>query len=293
MVFSASAQKDTTAHGHRYALLKDVSGPVAKIDDVASIDVVVYADTNFLGHVSKTELIDVPLIDPATAQEADQQGIMEVLMKMSVGDSAAYYFPIGPEMQFDPMLAGKQFLIYYISLRNIITMAEFDARMQARQTAMQAREAAFSKAMEELAPHADYFKARAAAVTDSVKVICNDYTAGKLKPTAGTGGMKVLILKEGTGAAVQKDQMVIANYFGSLTDGARFDDSFSRGQPFNFLVGNGQVIEGWDKGFEGLKKGTTAVLFIPSDMGYGASGAGDGIPPNAELVFYVEVLDSF
>lgn len=102
--------------------------------------------------------------------------------------------------------------------------------------------------------------------------------------------LKVEILKEGDGAAAQTGQRVSVHYTGWLTDGTKFDSSVDRGTPFEFPLGAGRVIQGWDQGVQGMKIGEKRKLTIPSDMGYGARGAGGVIPPNATLVFEVELL---
>ena len=94
----------------------------------------------------------------------------------------------------------------------------------------------------------------------------------------------------GTGAEAQKGKQVSVHYTGWLTDGTKFDSSKDRGQPFGFALGRGQVIQGWDDGVAGMKVGGKRKLTIPPDLGYGASGAGGVIPPNATLVFEVELL---
>ncbi len=94
----------------------------------------------------------------------------------------------------------------------------------------------------------------------------------------------------GTGAEAKAGQKVTVNYSGTLTDGTKFDSSYDRGQPFSFNLGAGEVIRGWDEGFAGMKVGGKRKLTIPSALGYGASGAGGVIPPNATLVFEVELL---
>ena len=102
-----------------------------------------------------------------------------------------------------------------------------------------------------------------------------------------------LIIEEivlGEGAEAQKGQTVTVHYTGYLTDGTKFDSSVDREQPFSFRLGVGQVIQGWDEGFSGMKVGGKRKLTIPPEMGYGERGAGDVIPPNATLVFDVELL---
>jgi len=96
----------------------------------------------------------------------------------------------------------------------------------------------------------------------------------------------------GQGATPQKGQRISVHYTGTLlSDGTKFDSSLDRGVPIIFTLGVGQVIRGWDEGFEGMKVGGKRKLTIPSDMAYGARGAGDVIPPHAALVFEVELVE--
>lgn len=103
-------------------------------------------------------------------------------------------------------------------------------------------------------------------------------------------GLKYDDLVAGEGEIAQAGQMVRVHYTGWLTDGSKFDSSLDRHDPFVFPLGRGRVIRGWDEGVQGMRVGGKRRLTIPSHLGYGAQGAGGVIPPNATLVFEVELL---
>ncbi len=97
-------------------------------------------------------------------------------------------------------------------------------------------------------------------------------------------------VKKGTGKEALKGNVVLVHYSGYLTNGTKFDSSVDRGKPFSFVLGTGEVIKGWDKGVAGMREGGKRKLTIPPYMGYGERGAPPVIPPNATLVFDVELL---
>jgi peptidylprolyl isomerase len=103
-------------------------------------------------------------------------------------------------------------------------------------------------------------------------------------------GLTFIVTKQGDGEPVKAGQTVLVNYTGLLTNGTLFDSSLARNEPFSFPVGAGMVIKGWDEGLQNLRIGDHATLIIPPSIGYGASGAGGVIPPNATLIFIIEVL---
>lgn len=132
-------------------------------------------------------------------------------------------------------------------------------------------------------------------VVNDIKLIAMN-TGSESEQTAGTdtvttpSGLKYKEIKEGTGATPQNGQNVEVHYIGTLEDGTKFDSSRDRNQPFSFKLGMGQVIKGWDEGLSTMKVGGRRQLIIPPDLGYGARGAGGVIPPNATLIFDVELL---
>jgi FKBP-type peptidyl-prolyl cis-trans isomerase FkpA len=107
----------------------------------------------------------------------------------------------------------------------------------------------------------------------------------------GAGGLVIEEVKTGNGAPASTGKMVSVHYVGRLTDGTKFDSSYDRGQPIDFPLGAGVVIKGWDQGVAGMKVGGKRKLTIPPDLAYGARGTPGGpIPPNATLVFDVELM---
>ncbi len=111
------------------------------------------------------------------------------------------------------------------------------------------------------------------------------------KPTTTKSGLEYWDIKQGSGKTAEPGMTVKVNYTGWLADsGKKFDSSVDRHEPFPFKLGGGQVIKGWDEGVAGMKVGGKRRLKIPPDLGYGARGAGGVIPPNATLIFDVELL---
>ena len=127
-----------------------------------------------------------------------------------------------------------------------------------------------------------FFAGSTLAVTPTAKIITTP------------SGLKCKHDGVGTGNVATKEKWVIVNYTGWLDNkgskGKKFDSSLDRNEPFKFLLGAGQVIPGWDEGVAGMKEGGKRTLLIPSKLGYGARGAGGAIPPNADLIFEVELI---
>jgi peptidylprolyl isomerase len=114
------------------------------------------------------------------------------------------------------------------------------------------------------------------------------------KPVTTSSGLQIIDTKPGAGASPRQGQTAVVHYTGWLyengTKGKKFDSSVDRGQPFEFPLGQGRVIKGWDEGVATMKIGGKRTLIVPPALGYGARGAGGAIPPNATLMFDVELL---
>lgn len=113
---------------------------------------------------------------------------------------------------------------------------------------------------------------------------------GEAEMVTTSSGLQYQDIKIGSGDEAKPGEMVSVHYTGWLLDGTKFDSSLDRNEPFQFQLGAGMVIKGWDEGVAGMKVGGKRVLIIPPDLAYGANGAGGVIPPNATLKFEVELL---
>ena len=130
-------------------------------------------------------------------------------------------------------------------------------------------------------------RAKATAVKKPMSTPEANFSSGAVKTPSG---LIYLITKKGTGAQAKAGDTVSVHYTGTLTDGTSFDSSRERGQPIEFPLGQGQVIKGWDEGIAKMRVGDQAILVIPPTIGYGPQGASGVIPPNATLIFIVELV---
>ena len=209
-----------------------------------------------------------------------QNPIPDALRQMSLNDSVGI---IIPKDSIPDLASGYEDLVhleYVLVLKDILSEVEYQKRMA-------------DDRQKEMALMAET-KARLPEIEEFANETIQQVKSGTLKPTYLESGLGFIIHDKGDGEMASKDRMVSALYYGATMDDAiRFDDSFSKGRPYTFRIGRRAVIEGWDVGFMQFPVGTKASLIIPSEMGYGEEGSEPGIPPNADLYFYVEFVEMF
>ncbi|MFY8034076.1 MAG: FKBP-type peptidyl-prolyl cis-trans isomerase [Flexibacteraceae bacterium] len=196
-------------------------------------------------------------VGPAKSQYA----LENALLMMRVGDSALvavnsdkYFAENGGEQNRPPFIPKGTDITYRVKIYSIVDMNKLAKENEAK-----------------------------------VEAFINER---KLTTTKYDNGLRVAMLREGTGEFPKNGDNVTVHYRGTLLDGTQFDASYDRNQPFTFKVGSRQVIMGWEEGIPKIKVGGKGILIIPSELGYGERGAGGSIPPNATLVFEVEVLET-
>ena len=262
---TASEMQVTENGSYEYQIHVSNDGNLAQVGDVVSFHAQMRKQDSlvFSTHIQGQEQ-NLPIRDAVPGSRSSP--VEEVLKLMHVGDSATVLMRIDTLPNQPRGFENEKYVYYDVVLTGIKTKEQVQAEQQAAQ-------------------------ARAGEVATMVSQRISDYTAGKLNSEiqSTASGLKYIIHEPGSGEQAVAGRKVSVAYYGALTDGNRFDDSFSRGEPIEFPLGRGAVIKGWDEGLALLKEGGKATFFIPSDLGYGAAGSPPVIPGGAELVFYVEL----
>lgn len=135
------------------------------------------------------------------------------------------------------------------------------------------------------------FEVEVVDIVDAPKPMVHEpFNTEGIEPVVTPSGLKIFMIEEGTGVQAAAGSTVEVHYYGMLEDGNKFDDSYERGEPISFMLGQGRVIPGWEEGIAMMSEGSKAQLVIPSELAYGDRGAGGVIPPGATLIFDVELL---
>lgn len=255
-----------TSSGYPYTIHDDKPGDSPKVGDKVR-----FFETIRINSDSIIFSQEMTVVLPEASQVASPPPAnYELLFLLSAGDTASVYV-------FDTLLSRipnltlelTDTLIYDIGFKEIVlSKTDLDKQMED------------SQAKEEIV------KARTNEATQK-------YLKGELNDILETTptGLKYIINESGSGVLPQAGQTLVVHYYGTLMDGTMFDNSYKRGEPFEFPLGGGRVIPGWDEGLAFVPVGGAATLFIPYQLGYGEAGSPPTIPPKTDLVFFVELVD--
>lgn len=269
----------TTKLGNRFIVHTNGSGDAAKTGDFVYLHAAMRKQDSIIFNTRDNGGAPTAVQVPADSLGSDRVGPVEdVLRGRKAGDSITVIVRIDT-LEFKPPGMEDVDEIYYdLVITDVVTEDAFAARREAEQAEAQAE--------------MDKVVGREPAIRAMAEANQKAYAAGSMEGVQSTpSGLKYVMHEEGTGAQAAAGSVVTVQYLGMLAEnGSIFDQSFIKGRGIEFPLGAGRVIPGWDEGIALLKAGGKATLIIPSELGYGASGTPDGgIPPGAELMFYVEL----
>lgn len=260
-----------TPNGLEYRIVKDAPGDKKPVlGDIVELHIITKVGDSELFSTYKmnnNQPVSFPLM-----QSAFKGDMPEGVMMMTVGDSAVFHVSLDSikktGAQILPFMKDKKFVEYDVVLVGVKSQKEAQAEQQAK--------AAEQKGVDD-------------------KILQDFFTKNNIKPEKTASGLYFVINKAGAGAPPKPGQEVTVNYTGKSLEGKAFDSNldpkFGHVKPLSFVVGQGQVIPGWDEGVSLLGKGAKATLYIPSTLAYGTNGQNPNIPANGILMFDVEVLD--
>jgi len=201
----------------------------------------------------------------------------ELLTLLVEGDSVVMVYELDSLERQNPSVKDLNSISYEIAIKEVLSQEEMDARNEEDN---KKKEAAREVAKEKEA-------VVSVKVTEALSAYKTNALGDDLKSTES--GMEYLLVKEGTGPVPKVGDLVDVHYYGVLeSDGEMFDNSYQRGDYFNFPVGQGRVIKGWDEALQVMPKGSEGIFFIPFELAYGAAGRPPRIPEKAMLVFFIE-----
>lgn len=266
----SSSKGIKTEHGFRFINHTNNPGDKAQPGDAVVINSYTFAGDSMLA--STVKMFGGPKrYELFTRENMPERvpALFDAALLMAKGDSATIYEKVDSFILkfLPPALQDVKEIRYEIVMTDIINA-------EARE-----REA------EEMAKSFE-------AVQANSQMVVNDFKAGKLKGKLQTlpSGVSIYVVEKGTGAPINPGEMISTHYYGCLqSNGQMFDNSFQRGEPMQFASQVGQMIPGFDEGLGALTRGSKAYIFLPSKTAYGEQGAGAMIPPNADLMFYVEI----
>jgi len=231
------------------------------------------------------ELLNKVGNDPVVLQKDsswESSGIIyNVIDNLVKGDSVFFqltteqFFKNAPQSVEVPDSVKNKMISFYCGIQDVMSQNEFEDFQRIQ----------YEKMQQEMEQQSND------QLSIDLELIDNYLKENNITAKSADSGLRYVITKMGSGENAAPGDNVTVHYTGMLLNGEKFDSSLDRNQPFSFQLGQGMVIRGWDEGITYFNKGSEGTLYIPSTLGYGASGAGGVIPPNAVLIFEIQVLD--
>lgn len=283
IMYSCSSNEITTKSGVKISYIKKG----ASTDSVANPEQIMSLNIKWVIEKNNKELFStskngIPMgIKCDTMAKKNLGKLYDAFSLLRKGDSVSFsltaedFFEKTIQSPLPDSVIKTDFIKFYVGVENILSMEEFQKKQEAfyEQQRKKEQEMAQEMNMKDGVTIDEYLK--------------KEGIAAQTTPSQ----LRYVITKEGMGEKASAGKRVLVHYSGYLLDGTKFDASYDRNQPFEFVLGAQQVIPGWDEGIALLNKGAKATLYIPSGLGYGPRGAGGVIPPNAILKFDVELLE--
>jgi FKBP-type peptidyl-prolyl cis-trans isomerase len=259
-------------NGAEYKIHKDVEGPTAKEGDIVTLHMIL---RNGKDSILRNTYTEGQPFQYRVSPSAFKGSADDAFAFLSKGDSATFLVSVDSMFSkmgqpIPPGIEAGSKLKFEVMITDMKTVAELQKEQEEK------------RKMDE--------QAAAAQIQKDEEIISKYLADKKIKATRYASGLYYQQVKAGSGAVPVTGDSVSVHYTGTLLDGTKFDSSLDRGEPITFPIGSGWVIKGWDEGVMKMKQGEKGRLFIPSGLAYGSNGAGGSIPPNAVLIFDVELV---
>ena len=268
-----------TESGYEYEIVRKGSSEAIPVNSYVFFNMSLMADDSLLQSTASMGKPSVLKLMEDNKNYGQLEPLIDLMATLHEGDSLMFYFPLDSFDSKPPAfetITGP--LVYHVGIVDVMNETEFEAHSDSIQQEQEA--------VRELV------RVRLPDVEAKAKEVYDAFKKGELDAQIKKtdSGLRYIIHEEGDGPKPVQGDQVSVHYYGMLdADAKMFDTSFRGGQPYQFPLGVGQVIPGWDEGLLLLNKGTKATLFIPASLAYGAAGSPPVIPENADLIFYVEL----
>lgn len=305
LVLLASCQEEkptVTKHGYPFEYHIDKPGSTVKAGDLVYYHVHHRNGTSVTFSSRWSGALPNKMIVPEYANISRKPSpIKDVLWHMSEGDSVTVYLNLDSVQVVPRGYEGAQFMEYDIALLKVestdnLTPEEIQAKLKNQKevsatlsTSQDAIQIGDNQGADTPSDNEPATAAGEPIYADGVNVLLKQYELGNLDGVLQTtdSGLKYISMSKGKGSQATVGDKVEVEYYGALLNGKKFDSSYGKNKPFEFTLGAGQVIPGWEEGISLMKEGATYAFFIPPGLAYGKNGFPPSIPPNAELCFYV------